>query len=553
MTAPLLDIRGLSLKLRSESGDLPILSDVSLAMNAGEIVGLVGESGSGKSMLAKALIGLPPRNAVVATERFGFSGTDLAASAAAHAAIRGTGIGFVLQEPTLSLNPSMRVGEQLAEALIHHRGLRAGAVLSQRIHAALAAVQINNPESVLRRYPHEFSGGQRQRLLIAAVMLLEPQMVIADEPATALDALVGNEILDLLVRHAREKNSGLLLISHDIAQVAHRVDRVMVMDQGSVVENRATSELLRCPAHQRTRSLLAAVTRRTAVEHTADCGRVILEIDQLTVRYQKARLGWRRAQKREVLSRASLKVHAGETVAIIGESGSGKSTLALAALGLLTSASGTVMVDGQTWTQRTGGERIAVRRRVQAVFQDPSSSLDPRMRIEQIVGEGLRHSGLSSRERIDAVHRGLHDVGLSPTTWRRYPHELSGGQRQRVAIARALVLSPELIIADEPVSALDVTIQEQIVTLLDTLKREKGFGLLFITHDLAVVSRIADRVIVLRNGQILEEGAASRVLSAPRDPYTRALLACGPRLVPEGSGWRLIAGSCDPMQFSHEP
>jgi peptide/nickel transport system ATP-binding protein len=547
VSAELLAVQGLAVGLRTPGGTLPVLRSIDLALQAGEIVGLVGESGSGKSMLARALIGLLPGNASLQVQCFSFEGRECTGPAARDA-LRGTGIGLVLQEPLLSLNPAMRVGEQLGEALVHHRGRQPRVALEQLLCEALREVRIEEPAAALRRYPHEFSGGQRQRLLIAAVMLLEPRLVIADEPATALDALVGNEVLDLLVDRVRRRRAGLLLISHDIAQLAHRVDRMIVMDGGRIIEDRPVTELLRAPATERARQLLAAIPRREDRSPTArQDGPLLLEVSDLAVSYRGRRQGWRRQPDHPALRGVDLQLRAGETLGVIGESGSGKSTLALAALGFIdaqadgVTVTGSVTIDGASWASRDRRARRALRQRVQVIFQDPASSLDPRLSIAGIVGEGLRlRHGMTRTARAAAVAEALREVGLDPGLGTRHPHELSGGQRQRVAIARALVVEPQLVIADEPVSALDVTVQAQIIALLDRLKRERGFALLFISHDLPVVGRIADRIVVMRDGRIVESGSRDEVLAAPRDPYTRALLACAPRVVADGSGWRLL-------------
>ena len=531
----LLEIRDLSIWF----GDLKAVDGASLAVEPGEVLGIVGESGSGKSMLARAALGLLPDGARREARTLSLLGQDLlAADGEAWRRLRGPGIGLVLQEPLTSLNPAMRVGRQMAEALELHRGLSRPEALA-RAARALEEVLIDDPEAALRRYPHEFSGGQRQRIMVASVLLLEPKLVIADEPATALDAVVGEEILDLIQARARAVGAAVMMISHDLAQVARRADRILVMEKGVIVDGGASGDILLRPKHAYTRRLLAALPRRTAAAAPAQpAEQPIVVGKKLGLSYQGGQNGlFARAPARRALAGVDFELAAGETLAVIGESGSGKSSLAMLTLGLLAPSEGTLSIDGRSWPDLDGQERRALRRRIQVVFQDPASSLDPRMRVGEIVGEGLRDLAREERERrVAAV---LDEVGLGTGFAGRYPHQLSGGQRQRVAIARALVMDPEVLVADEPVSALDVTVQAQILELLERLRRERGFAMLFVTHDLGVVERLADRVMVMKEGRVVEAGTRDEVFDAPRDPYTRRLLSVAPVLVPEGEGYRL--------------
>ncbi len=531
----LLEIRDLSIWF----GDLKAVDGASLSIEPGEVLGIVGESGSGKSMLARAALGLLPDGARREARALSLLGQDLlAANGEAWRKLRGPGIGLVLQEPLTSLNPAMRVGRQMAEALELHRGLSRPEALA-RAARALEEVRIDDPEAALRRYPHEFSGGQRQRIMVASVLLLEPKLVIADEPATALDAVVGEEILDLIQARARAVGAAVMMISHDLAQVARRADRILVMEKGVIVDGGPSGDILLRPKHAYTRRLLAALPRRAAAAGPAQpAAQPIVVAKKLGLSYQGGRSGlFARAPARRALAGVDFELAAGETLAVIGESGSGKSSLAMLTLGLLAPSEGTLCIDGRAWPDLDGRERRVLRRRIQVVFQDPASSLDPRMRVGEIVGEGLRN--LASEERERRVSAVLDEVGLGTGFAGRFPHQLSGGQRQRVAIARALVMDPEVLVADEPVSALDVTVQAQILELLERLRRERGFAMLFVTHDLGVVERLAERGKVMKEGRVVEAGTRDEVFDAPRDPYTRRLLSVAPVLVPEGEGYRL--------------
>ena len=533
--APLVEIEGLEVRF----GDRPVVAGVNLAIAPGEVLGVVGESGSGKTMLARALLGLLPDGARRSAGRLSLAGHDLlAADQEAMRRLRGPLVGLVLQEPLTSLNPALRVGEQMTEALVLHRGIGRAEAL-ERAARALADVCIEDPRSALARYPHEFSGGQRQRILVASVLLLEPRLIVADEPATALDALVGEEILGLIHSRAQAVGAAVMLISHDLAQVARRAGRIAVMENGAIVDGGPSEEVLLRPRHPYTRRLLAALPRREPrVRATVQAGEPLVVAKGIGLAYPSRGDGLlRRPPPRRALDGVDFELRAGETLAVIGESGSGKSSLAMLALGLIEPSEGLISVDGRGWRERSRAGRRELRRRVQVVFQDPASSLDPRMRVGAIVGEGL--ASLSALERETRVSEVLAEVGLDARLVARFPHQLSGGQRQRVAIARALALDPQVLVADEPVSALDVTVQAQILDLLDRLRRERGFAMLFVTHDLGVVERLADRVMVLKGGRVVEVGTRDQVFDSPRDPYTRRLLSIAPVLVPEGEGYRL--------------
>jgi peptide/nickel transport system ATP-binding protein len=538
MTArPILSVDGMTIAF----GSRRIVDDLSIAIMPGEIVALVGESGSGKTMAARSLLGLLPFGASVTGGTAHYAGRDLfALDKDALRSIRGSGIGMIFQEPLTSLDPSMKVGEQILEALrdrgeSDESGRRAMAV------EMLARVRVADPQLALESYPHQFSGGMRQRICIAAAMLLRPALLIADEPTTALDVLVQKDVLDLLVELALGAGTGVLLITHDLGLVAEYADRLFVMRNGQLVESGSTERLLAAPADAYTRALLAASPRRRARDPIG-IGEPLLEIDSLNVSFP-VRGKWlspKPPRVRPVVA-TSVRLARGETLAIVGESGSGKTTLARAILGLVDIESGQIRFDGAQVAPVRRGESRVYRKRVGTVFQDPFSALDPRLRVSSTIAEGLRHeSRLSRAQRLARVCASLVEVGLDESFSSRFPHQLSGGQRQRVNIARALIADPELVIADEPVSALDVTVQAEILRLLDRLQKARGFACLFVSHSLAVVEQVADRVAVIYRGRIVEEGTRDDIFDRPRHPYTCALLRAAPRIEACGAnGFRL--------------
>jgi peptide/nickel transport system ATP-binding protein len=425
-----------------------------------------------------------------------------------------------------SLNPALPIGVQLAEGLKLHRGLDDAEVRRRSIDM-LARVQIADPEGCLARYPHEFSGGMRQRIMLASVLLLEPRLLIADEPTTALDTLSQREVLQLMVALTREMGTALLLITHDLGLVAEYTERVIVLEKGVMVEEGMTAEVLARPKHPYTAKLVGSLPRKDGARAAiAADAPAILRIENVRVDYPGKPGLFRAGAPIRVIDDVTLDVRAGEIVALVGASGSGKTTLGRTALGLKPLAGGRILFDGHDIARLDRAGERAFRRDAQLVFQDPFSSLPPHLRIGEIVGAALRHlPGLSVAERRERVRATLDDVGLAGFEDRR-PHQMSGGQRQRGAIAS----EPRLVVADEPVSALDVTIQLQVLTLLQRLQRDRGFACLFITHDLAVVEQIADRVIVLEKGRIVEQGATDAVFAAPNHDYTRRLLAASPAL-----------------------
>ncbi|WP_417691620.1 dipeptide ABC transporter ATP-binding protein [Roseibium sp.] len=531
MTA-LLDINHLNITLRSPNGPLRVVRDLTLELNRGEALGIVGESGSGKSMTALALMRLLPRSAEYQATSMAYDGVQLPdlEDAQFYRSIAGPRIGMIFQEPMTSLNPVYTIGRQMTEASVA-RGLMSAAAAHKKAVTLLDRVGIPDPEDRMSQYPHQMSGGQRQRVMIAMTLMLDPDLLIADEPTTALDVTVQAQILDLLDDLRRERQMGLILISHDLAVVAQRTDRVAVMFAGELVEQGTAQQVLYAPQHDYTRKLLAAVPRLDGTPGrpapaTPRVEDVIVARD--VSRIYTARKGLF-GPKRDIkaLDGVSLSVKRGETLALIGESGSGKSTLARILLGLDHATSGEIDLIGRPIDQIPPTERAAF---VQPVFQDPYTSLNPRRRLSEIISRPLMLRGeRDSATNLAAVKEMMERVRLPVRLLHAYPSQLSGGQRQRVAIARALVTRPKALICDEPTSALDVSVQAQILDLLDELRDQMNLTTLLITHDMAVVHQTADRVAVMRNGKIVEEGTASAVLSNPTNDYTARLLEAAPR------------------------
>ncbi|HHK5251649.1 TPA: ABC transporter ATP-binding protein [Pseudomonas aeruginosa] len=515
-------------------GDTQVVKGIDFSLRAGETLALVGESGSGKSQTAHALLRLLPGAArlLPGAARLGGSvrldGEELLAlSPQALLAIRGQRIGMVFQEPMTSLNPLQRIGRQVGEGLRLHRRLR-GAALRGRVLELLELAGLEQPRRLLEAYPHQLSGGQRQRVMLAMALACEPQLLIADEPTTALDVTVQKRLLELLQSLQRRLGMAILLISHDLNLVRRVADRVCVMRDGQIVEENACETLFRSPRHPYTRLLIEAEPGGLA--EPVACRETCLEVRALSLDYP-APGGWlrRRAGLRAV-HEVSLRLRRGSTLGIVGESGSGKSSLGQALLRLLP-AEGQILFQGERLDRLHGKRLLPLRRQFQAVFQDPYGSLNPRLSVEQIVGEGLRIHGIGDAgERRARVLEALREVGLDEPCLERYPHEFSGGQRQRIAIARALVLKPALILLDEPTSALDRSVQCQVVELLRRLQRRHGLSYLFISHDLAVVRALAHDILVLKDGRVVEQGSAAALFSQPRHPYTRELLGTIPAL-----------------------
>jgi len=527
--AKLLTVEALSLAI----GAQPILKTLSFEVDRGEIFGLVGASGSGKSMTARAIMRLLPATASsTGTVRLnGENLTDL--SGARMRQIRGRSIGMVFQEPMSALNPLMRIGDQVGEALrLHLSSSKAEARSAAR--ESLDLVGLTGEPGALDRLPFELSGGQRQRVAIAMAMILSPPLLIADEPTTALDAITQAQVLALLKKLSRERDMGLLLITHDLAVLAQLADRVAVMHRGEIVEQGATSGILRHAHHPYTRALLAAaqLKPKRAARRQPDSAAVLQARDIVREYPRNRRSLWRAAAPVRAVDGVSLTVHAGETVGLVGESGSGKSSLLKVILALERSQAGQVRLLGDDLSGARGANLRRLRRALQAVFQDPYGSFDPRWTVERLIGEPfhLLDSPPTAAERRRKVGGVLEQVGLSATDARRFAHEFSGGERQRIAIARALITEPAVIAFDEAVSALDVLIRDQILELLLDLAGRLQVAYLFVSHDLNVIRAIADRVYIMQQGRIVEEGPTEAVFTSPCHAYTKALIAAAPGL-----------------------
>jgi peptide/nickel transport system ATP-binding protein len=513
----MIEIRNLDVGFATAAGEVAAVRDFSLSVRAGECVGIVGESGAGKSQALLAVMGLLPPNARVRGQaRFG--DTELiGADAATLDRVRGASMAMVFQDSLTALTPHLRIGDQVAESLVAHKGM-SWKQARQRALELLRRVHLTDPERRMRQYPHELSGGMRQRVMIAIALACDPQLVIADEPTTALDVTIQAQILSLLAELKRERGMSLVLVTHDFGVVAGLADRVVVMRAGRIVEEGDVGTILKSPQNPYTQELLRAHPSLAdpALEPQVRPKELLLEVSALDVRFDATR----------AVRDVELSLHRGEAVGLVGESGSGKSTLARAVLQLVRPHAGTVVWMGRPLGELGAHELRAERRDLQLVFQDPFGSLDPRMTVREIVTEPLLiHQPDLGEAAVSAM---LKRVGIDPSLHERYPHELSGGQCQRVGIARAMILNPALLICDEAVSALDVSIQAQIVSLLRSLKREFGTTILFISHNLAVVHQLCERVLVLYLGRMMEEGPTSDLFGQPRHPYTHGLLEAIP-------------------------
>ncbi|BAD56591.1 putative ABC transporter ATP-binding protein [Nocardia farcinica IFM 10152] len=522
----LLRIDQLRVTYRSGGGAVTALAGASLTVAPGEVVALVGESGSGKSTLAHAVIGLLPRAARIGGGHIEFAGLRVdTADERTLRRLRGARIGFVPQDPGLSLNPVRRVGDQIAEALRVH-GLADPRTARARVLDLLDEVGLERSQRWERRYPHELSGGQRQRVLIAIALACGPELIIADEPTSALDATVARRVLDRLAERIGARGTAVLLITHDLAMAAERADRLVVLVDGEIVESGRPADLLTAPRHPYTARLLAASpSLRSAPPRPARpaTGAPLLVLREVHKRYRTP------AGTVTAVDGVGFELRRGETLALVGESGSGKSTTARIALRLTGADRGSVTFDGHDITAVRGARLRALRRRFQVVYQNPYGSLDPRQSLATIIAEPLRAFGIGDRAaRRARVRELLGQVALPEHYAVRRPAELSGGQRQRVAIARALALHPDLLVLDEPVSALDASVQAQILDLLERLQSELDVSYLFISHDLAVVRRISDHVAVMRHGKVVESGPTAAIFDAPRHEYTAELLAAIP-------------------------
>ena len=530
--APVLTVDRLCVSVRTESGLQPLVTDMSFTLRRGETLAIAGESGSGKSITSLAIMGLLPPPAVRITGgRVCLGDTDLATLPEAQMRdIRGARVAMIFQEPMTSLNPVMTVGAQLTEAIRAHDPV-SRAEAQTRALEALRSVRLSQPERRLTQFPHELSGGMRQRVMIAMALALRPEVLIADEPTTALDVTVQREVLDLLRDLQRDLGTAIILITHDMGVVAEMADRVIVMKAGRMVEEAATPDLFARPQQDYTKALLAAVPRMGSgvMRPPVAGGDSVATLRDVTVRFPlRGGLLGRVTQTVHAVAGVSFDIHRGETFSLVGESGCGKSTIAKAIVGLVPHG-GRIEVAGQSLQGLDTAAQKAVRRRVQMVFQDPMAALDPRMTVGNLIAEPLVIHAIGTPATQRALAGDLMQrVGLSADQLDRYPHEFSGGQRQRICIARALALQPDLIIADESVSALDVSVQARVLDLLRALQQEFGIAFLFISHDMAVVENISDRVAVMYLGQIVEMGTKAQIFGNPQHAYTRRLIEAVP-------------------------
>ena len=518
-----LDVRDLWVKFSQDESKIDAVKGVSFDVGRGEVVALVGESGSGKSVTALSTVSLLSANAEVGGSVLYEGREMIGASEQSLQSVRGNDISFIFQEPMTSLNPLHTIEKQLMESLALHQGL-VGEKAKQRVIHLLERVGISNAKDRLNAYPHQLSGGQRQRVMIAMALANGPKLLVADEPTTALDVTIQAQILDLLDDLKRDEGMSMLFITHDLGIVGQIADRVCVMQNGLIVETGETSDIFANPKHHYTQKLLNAHSTG-APEAISPDSPVVAETEHAKVWFPIQRGFLKRTVGHvKAVNDATLRIRAGETVGIVGESGSGKSTLAMAMMRLI-SSEGKISFEGRDLNRLRTKDLRSLRSDMQIVFQDPYGSLSPRMTCAQIIAEGLEvHGAPAGQQHEELVRDILVEVGLDPAMMHRYPHEFSGGQRQRIAIARAMVLRPKFVVLDEPTSALDMTVQVQIVDLLRDLQKKYGLAYLFISHDLKVVRAMSHYVLVMKDGDIVEEGPVDRIFEAPQNDYTRKLM-----------------------------
>jgi ABC-type microcin C transport system duplicated ATPase subunit YejF len=521
----LLEVRQLSVSFHTRNGVVQAVRDVSFDVEQGKTLGIVGESGSGKSVCCYSLLGLipmPPGR--IESGSAMFDGKDLLKLQGEELRkVRGNDIAFIFQDPMTCLNPYLTVGEQMMEPLVYHRA-QSRADARTRAIELLAEVGIRDPASTIDAYPHQFSGGMRQRVMIAMALIAEPRLLIADEPTTALDVTVQQQILVLIDELRRRRNLGVIFVSHDLGVIAGLADQVLVMQNGAAMEQGPADRIFNAPQSDYTRKLLAAIPRGAKPVAGRVTAEPLLQVSHLTTRFRSLR-----GTGADVVAvdDVSFELQRGEVLGLVGESGSGKSTLGRSVLGLV-KATGSVRFGGEELIGKSAAQMQPWRRRMQMIFQDPYASLNPRMTIYDTLAEPLLLHKIANRQNLDqAVFSLMDDVGLARANVRKYPHEFSGGQRQRIAIGRAIATRPELVVADEPVSALDVTIQKQILELLLALVEKHNLTMLFVSHDLAVVRYLCDRVMVMQKGRLIESGVTEQLWAAPTTDYARLLL--GPR------------------------
>lgn len=524
---PILKVNNLSVSFTTNDGIVDAVKDVNFELFKGETLAIVGESGSGKSVSSNALMQLLPNNALVHSQSsIVFEGQELLTKSEVEMqSIRGDRIGMIFQEPMTSLNPYMRVGIQVAEAIMCHRPVSRSQAKA-KVLELFDLVHLPNIEQAYTKYPHEFSGGQLQRIMIAMALINEPDILIADEPTTALDVTVQAEVLNLIKEIQSKLGTAILFITHDLGVVKHLADRVVVMCKGDVVEEGECHALFADPQHDYTKMLINSIPRggKDPIEEHAPA---LLKADDIRVKFLiKSHFIQSKNQYFEAVKGISLELKQGETLGIVGESGSGKSTLGRALIGLLP-CSGTIHFKGQDVSQLTEKQRFDLKKDVQMVFQDPYGSLSPRMTIGEIITEGLtvHQPSMTKSERMQRARKALEEVRLDPHSINRYPHEFSGGQRQRIAIARALILEPSFILLDEPTSALDRSVQLTVIDLLKDIQKKHNIGFLFISHDLSVVKALSDRVLVMQKGEVMEQGTADEIFHHPQNDYTKKLIA----------------------------
>ncbi|CAH7108790.1 Uncharacterized ABC transporter ATP-binding protein YejF [Vibrio chagasii] len=523
----LLKVNNLSVSFKTNDGIVDAVKKVNFTLKSSETLAIVGESGSGKSVSSNALMRLLPDNAIIDLQsQIEFEGESvLEKSEREMQSIRGDRIGMIFQEPMTSLNPYLRVGIQVAEAIMCHRKVSKSQA-KQRVIELFNLVHLPMPEKSYTKYPHEFSGGQLQRIMIAMALINEPDILIADEPTTALDVTVQAEVLSLIKEIQGKMGMAILFITHDLGVVKHFADRVLVMCKGELVEEGMTQSLFDNPKHDYTRMLINSIPKG-AKDPVSAAAPELLSAEDIRVKFLvKPHFIKSKNQYFEAVKGISLNLKQGETLGIVGESGSGKSTLGRALIGLLPS-SGRIVYKGQDVSLLNDKQRHNLKKDVQMVFQDPYGSLSPRMTVGEIITEGLtvHQPHLSKQERLERARKALIEVRLEPNSINRYPHEFSGGQRQRIAIARALILEPSFILLDEPTSALDRSVQLTVIDLLKDIQTKHNIGFLFISHDLSVVKALSDRVLVMQKGEVMEEGSAEEIFNAPKNDYTKKLIA----------------------------
>ncbi|MBC7517717.1 MAG: ABC transporter ATP-binding protein [Microbacteriaceae bacterium] len=533
-TAPILEVENLGVDFWVAGEWIPAAVGLNYVVRPGEVLAIVGESGSGKSVSSMALLGLMPANGR-AHGSVRLNGEELiGASQSRLRQVRGKNIAVIFQEPMTALNPVYRIGFQIVESLRVHFPLTPSEAKTRALEL-LALVEMPDPQKAFDSYPHQLSGGQRQRAMIAQSISCDPDMLIADEPTTALDVTIQAEILELLRRLHTRLNSAIVIITHDMGVVADLAHTVIVMRNGEIVERGTVIEVFARPQHPYTQELLAAVPhlgtgKALETDPFQRAGDPVLLLENVDIDYPKRG----RVPAFKAVTDASFRIYPGEIVGLVGESGSGKTTIARAAVGLIPIASGTMLVAGQNIAQQNPQQLRTLRRKIGIVFQDPGSSLNPRFPVGESIGEPLFLSGQFNQKQISSRVEDLLDQVELPRAFRnRYPHELSGGQRQRIGIARALALSPTLLVADEPTSALDVSVQARVLELLQEIQSRLQFACLFVSHDLAVIDLLADRVVVMNHGRIVEQGSTEQILRAPQDPYTQRLIAAVPLPDPE--------------------